>query len=209
MDAVAAQPGKVTVLALAALTNIALAVRLDPNFAANLGSLVVLGGAYNVMGNVDPVAEANIWHDPEAADFALGSFPDGVVKLIGLDVTQLCMMPGSQLDALKVSGGRFAEYVWSISQFYKAYHMTSNRLDGIFLHDPTAFVAVFRPELFSWTPASVCVALEGCARARTILDLGTKKCAPTRRLPRARLTRSDAAGTTSTRGRGGRSAWLR
>ncbi len=53
-------------LALASLTNVALAVRLDPAVATNLGSLVVLGGAFNCMGNVNPAAEANIWHDAHA-----------------------------------------------------------------------------------------------------------------------------------------------
>ena len=61
-DAVRAAPGEVTVLALASLTNVVLAVRLDPAVATNLGSLVVLGGAFNCMGNVNPAAEANIWH---------------------------------------------------------------------------------------------------------------------------------------------------
>jgi inosine-uridine nucleoside N-ribohydrolase len=65
-DAVRAAPGEVTVLALASLTNVALAVRLDPAVATNLGSLVVLGGAFNCMGNVNPAAEANIWHDAHA-----------------------------------------------------------------------------------------------------------------------------------------------
>ena len=57
-----AAPGEVTLLALASLTNVVLAVRLDPAVATNLGSLVVLGGAFNCMGNVNPAAEANIWH---------------------------------------------------------------------------------------------------------------------------------------------------
>ena len=61
-DAVRAAPGEVTLLALASLTNVVLAVRLDPAVATNLGSLVVLGGAFNCMGNVNPAAEANIWH---------------------------------------------------------------------------------------------------------------------------------------------------
>ena len=125
-DAVRAAPGEVTVLALASLTNVVLAVRLDPAVAANLGSLVVLGGAFNCMGNVNPAAEANIWratycvpalplltnsvassrrHDPEAADEAFGMFPDGLVRVVGLDVTQKSIMSGAQLDALRDSGG--------------------------------------------------------------------------------------------------------
>lgn len=180
-------------LALASLTNVALAVRLDPAVASNLGSLVVLGGAFNCMGNVNPAAEANIWHDPEASDEALGMFPDGVVRVVGLDVTQQCIMTGAQLDVLRESGGarlralpcsppsdaghcagRFSAYTWAICQFYKAYHVRSVGLDGIFLHDPTALAAVLAPELFGWNDGAVRVSCDGLARGKTLMDTGVK-----------------------------------
>lgn len=66
-------PGEVVVLALAPLTNVALALRLDPSVAIKLKSLVVLGGAFACSGNVNPAAEANVFHDPEAAGAARGS----------------------------------------------------------------------------------------------------------------------------------------
>uniref|UniRef100_A0A3Q7JDX7 Inosine/uridine-preferring nucleoside hydrolase domain-containing protein n=1 Tax=Solanum lycopersicum TaxID=4081 RepID=A0A3Q7JDX7_SOLLC len=53
-------PGKVTVVALGPLTNIALAIQLDPEFFKNVGQVVVLGGAFAVNGNVSPAAEANV-----------------------------------------------------------------------------------------------------------------------------------------------------
>ena len=46
--------------------------------------------------------------------------------------------------------GRFGEYVWRITQFYKAFHQRTVGMDGIYLHDPTALVAAFKPELFTW-----------------------------------------------------------
>lgn len=53
-------PGKVTVVALGPLTNIALAIELDPEFCKNIGQIVLLGGAFSVNGNVNPAAEANV-----------------------------------------------------------------------------------------------------------------------------------------------------
>jgi inosine-uridine nucleoside N-ribohydrolase len=53
-------PGQVTVVALGPLTNLALAVELDPSFAKKIGQIVILGGAYSVNGNVNPAAEANV-----------------------------------------------------------------------------------------------------------------------------------------------------
>ena len=48
--------------------------------------LVILGGAFFVNGNINPAAEANIFGDPEAADFVLGQ-PVSNVRMVGLDVT--------------------------------------------------------------------------------------------------------------------------
>ncbi|XP_073007048.1 probable uridine nucleosidase 2 isoform X3 [Typha latifolia] len=53
-------PGEVTVVALGPLTNIALAIELDPSFPKKIGQIVLLGGAFSVNGNVNPAAEANL-----------------------------------------------------------------------------------------------------------------------------------------------------
>ncbi|KAH0861952.1 hypothetical protein HID58_079163 [Brassica napus] len=52
-------PGEITVVALGPLTNIALAVQLDPEFSKNVGQIVLLGGSFAVNGNVNPASEAN------------------------------------------------------------------------------------------------------------------------------------------------------
>ncbi|TQL01838.1 nucleoside hydrolase [Cellulomonas sp. SLBN-39] len=63
--------GRLTVVAIGPLTNIALAVRRDPAFAANVAELVIMGGSINGAGNVTPAAEYNVYVDPEAADVVL------------------------------------------------------------------------------------------------------------------------------------------
>lgn len=66
-----AQPGQITIVALGPLTNIATAIRMDPNFAKNVKRIVIMGGAFASLpdgaGNTTPNAEFNIWVDPEAA----------------------------------------------------------------------------------------------------------------------------------------------
>ena len=90
--------GQLTVIATGPWTNIALASRLDSEFAGNLRQLVLMGGAVTVPGNVTPVAEANVYNDPEAAHMVLAS--GGLPLLIGLDVTH----PGTL--AARPPGGR-------------------------------------------------------------------------------------------------------
>src|SRR5579884_3029899 len=60
-------PREVTLVAVAPLTNVALAVLKDPEFAANLDRLIVMGGAVGHVGNATAAAEANFRNDPEAA----------------------------------------------------------------------------------------------------------------------------------------------
>jgi inosine-uridine nucleoside N-ribohydrolase len=59
--------GRLTLVALGPLTNVALACRLDPEFISNLSSLVVMGGSVLAMGNMSRTAEFNFFLDPEAA----------------------------------------------------------------------------------------------------------------------------------------------
>lgn len=74
---VMANPGEITIVALGPLTNIALAIQNNPNFAANVKQLVIMGGAVASLpdgaGNVTPNAEYNFWVDPEAAKITLRS----------------------------------------------------------------------------------------------------------------------------------------
>ena len=67
--------GRLVLVALGPLTNVALALRLDPSLPDRLARLVVMGGAVTAHGNITPVAEFNIGFDPEAAHVVLSGFP--------------------------------------------------------------------------------------------------------------------------------------
>lgn len=67
VDLIHRNPGEITLVALAPLTNIALALALAPDIAGMVAQTVIMGGAANTVGNVTPAAEFNIWCDPEAA----------------------------------------------------------------------------------------------------------------------------------------------
>jgi purine nucleosidase len=68
--------GELRIVAIGPLTNIALAVRRDPEFAARVAQLVIMGGSINARGNITAAAEYNIYVDPEAAQIVLDAgFP--------------------------------------------------------------------------------------------------------------------------------------
>jgi inosine-uridine nucleoside N-ribohydrolase len=77
VDTVMKDPGQVTILAIGPLTNIAMAMRMEPRFAGNVKQLVIMGGAIASLpdgaGNHTPNAEFNFYVDPEAAQIVLRS----------------------------------------------------------------------------------------------------------------------------------------
>jgi purine nucleosidase len=67
--------GRLLLVALGPLTNIALALRMDPTLPSRVARLVVMGGAVTGHGNITPSAEFNVFFDPEAAHIVFGAFP--------------------------------------------------------------------------------------------------------------------------------------
>jgi purine nucleosidase len=72
ISTVECHPG-IVLVTLGPLTNLALALQLNPGIAANVSRCVIMGGAPCCEGNVTPAAEYNIWCDPEAARIVLRS----------------------------------------------------------------------------------------------------------------------------------------
>ncbi|GGL90379.1 nucleoside hydrolase [Streptomyces fumigatiscleroticus] len=96
-----ASPRPVTLIPTAPLTNIALLLRTHPEVTRNIERIVFMGGAV-ATGNATPVAEFNVWHDPEAAAILLTA---GVpITMYGLDVFQRVLVPGTDVRRLRASG---------------------------------------------------------------------------------------------------------
>lgn len=153
IEMVTANPGEITLVTLGPLTNLALAASLEPRLAGLVREVVVMGGAANAIGNASPVAEANIWYDPEAAHIVFhAGWP---VTMVGLDVTRRCVMTPAYLDRLYAAGNRFTDFLRAIVPHYLRFYRTVNRVDGVQAHDPAALAYVVDPSLFETRPAYV------------------------------------------------------
>ncbi|XP_057445439.1 probable uridine nucleosidase 2 [Lotus japonicus] len=166
-------PGKVTLVALGPLTNIALAIQLDPDFTKNIGQIVILGGAFAVNGNVNPSAEANIFGDPDAADVVFTSGAD--ILVVGINVTHQVVLTGSDREKLASSNGKFAQYLHKILGVYFSYHSEAYNTNGVYLHDPAVVLAAVDPSLFTYIEGVVRVQTSGITRGLTILDNKQKR----------------------------------
>jgi purine nucleosidase len=104
-----------------------------------------MGGAVRCSGNVTPVAEANIYNDPEAARIV---FESGAhITLVGLDVTMACGIPSGELTALSTQRERLSPVAQFALDLLLYYNATYPPESGAALHDPLAVAIAARPEL--------------------------------------------------------------
>jgi inosine-uridine nucleoside N-ribohydrolase len=171
-----ARPGDVLLVAVGPLTNVALALELEPRLPELLGGFTLMGGAYREGGNVAPRAEANVWMDAVAAArvFAAWSGAEALPRCLGLDVTE--RVPMSKADLATVCApapaSGIAELLDAALGFYIDFHLSIGRAEGGYLHDPLAVAAAIDPSLCSWTETRVEVELEGrWTRGETVTDL--------------------------------------
>lgn len=138
-------PG-LTLVTLAPLTNLALALAKRPDIAAKVGRCVVMGGAPCCEGNVTPAAEYNIWVDPEAARIV---FRSGLpIELIGWQLSrgEAVVNPSEivRLQGLNTDVARFA--IECNSHARQAYKIQTGE-DGISLPDPVAMCVALDPSV--------------------------------------------------------------
>ncbi len=152
-------PGELVVVATAPLTNLALALKLQPEWGRKLKRLIIMGGAVRCPGNVTPAAEANIYNDPEAARIV---FESGAhITLVGLDVTTVCGIPSGQLRTLnerRADLSPIAQFTLDVLLYYNETYPPEN---GAALHDPLAVGVAARPELVRTSRMQIEVEAQG------------------------------------------------
>jgi purine nucleosidase len=166
-------PGALRVLAVGPLTNLALALRLEPELPSLVADVVIMGGAAMVPGNVSAVAEANIWNDPAAADAVLAaSWP---VTVIGLDVTMEARFEESHRVQL-AAGGSVPRALADMLDVYFRYYTPIYGRPSCSLHDPLAAAVLLGtvvPTLAPVVPVEV-DATDGPGRGQTLVDLRSR-----------------------------------
>ncbi|MCX5495108.1 nucleoside hydrolase [Kaistia dalseonensis] len=176
IDMVRKHPNEITIVAVGRMTNLALALREDPGIAALVKEVVIMGGAFGYhghSGNVTPVAEANIIGDPHAADemFA-AAWP---VVVLGLDVTQECVMTTAYMAEIRDKGGKGGQFLWDVTRFYEDFYRKAAGIDGVFGHDSSAVAYVLDPTLYAVRSGPIRVVTEGIAIGQTIQMPNTRR----------------------------------
>ena len=169
IDIIRAHPYQVTLLTLGPLTNVAAACERVPDFLSLLGSLICLGGAISVGGDVTAAAETNIYLDPEAARSVLTS-PEAKT-LVPLDTTNTCILTYENFNRISLGNSRGASLVKQLLPFYfRAYHQFLG-MEGVWLREVAALVAAIRPDLFRMQSLAVDVEVHGdLTRGMTVFE---------------------------------------
>ena len=132
-----AHPGELHILATAAQTNLAQAVAADPDLAGRVARVTAMGGAIEVPGNVTPFAEANIFHDPEAAQRVFSAaWP---IDLVPLDATLRERLTDRHRARLAEAGSPAAAFVAAITDHYFDFYAGGSTAErSAPCHDPLA-----------------------------------------------------------------------
>jgi purine nucleosidase len=174
IEMIMANPGEISLVAIGPLTNVALALALEPAISDAVKEIVVMGGVFLRTTNaLSMPGEFNIWVDPEAAAIVLNS--GAPLRFIGLDVTLQVQLGRADADRLRATGRPFASYAGDCANAWIDYLRTAYPGRGFVsapMHDPLAVAVVSRPQLVTWRPARVQV--EYCSpitRGVTVADL--------------------------------------
>jgi purine nucleosidase len=194
-----AYPGELVAIATGPLTNLALALRIEPALPTLLRRLVIMGGAFDYRGNTTPVAEWNISVDPEAAAEVLTVWnaawglgpPKHIPIVLGLNLTEHVAMtptilgrlaiaakssslPMSVLDdrgTRSVASNPLICVLEDAMRFYFEFHFDQGEGYLAHLHDPLAAAVALDPDLVQYRPATVDVELTGTlTRGMTVAD---------------------------------------
>jgi len=157
IELVNSDPGKITILALGPLTNIAQAFLKDPKLFTKIKQLIIMGGAIGVCGNKSRVAEFNFFVDPEAAKIVLETNIEKI--LIPLDACKDIFL--ADRDIVKIKNGPIG-YV--LKQMLKPYIKNLALFDGLkgaMMYDPLAAYYLVNPQAFSLQKADIVVETKG------------------------------------------------
>jgi purine nucleosidase len=140
-------PGTVTLCPLGPLTNIATALTKAPDIASRIAKIVLMGGGYFEGGNITPVAEFNIYVDPQAADIVFKS--GAPIVMMPLDVTHKALVTAARNDAFRGIGSPAGIAVAQMTEFFERFDKEKYGSEGAPLHDPCVTGYLIRPELFT------------------------------------------------------------
>ncbi len=158
------------------LTNLALALRIEPKLAEHIPKIVTMGGAY-IEGNTTPSAEFNILADPEAAHIVYSA---GIpITMIGLEVTDMAEIRKEDVKRIHEIGTPWADAAAEIINIIIDIHLKYPGRTGGIVYDACAVAAVIDPTIVQTKPMHIDIEINGTyTRGRTVADIRDRNKLP-------------------------------
>jgi purine nucleosidase len=151
----AAPGGELTVCTLGPMTNLAMAMVMEPRIIPRLREVVLMGGGFFQGGNATPAAEFNIFVDPHAAHVV---FESGVpVTMCPIDCTYTAEMTVEWLDRLRATGKRAAIEAANMADFYRQYGSHKFATTARPIHDACVTGYLLAPEIYEQRQCNVTI----------------------------------------------------
>jgi purine nucleosidase len=173
-DIIEKYEGELTIVCVGRLTSLATSFILYPETVAKVKKIFIMGGAFNFPGNVTPVAEANIYGDPYAANIVFNFAED--LTIFPLNVTQQAILTYEKVNYINQVNKEanntlgqiikpMMDYYW---QFYKSQIPT---IPGAPLHDVVTLWGVLNEQHIKYVNKPVGVVTSpGNAFGQTVGD---------------------------------------
>ena len=145
IDLANANPGKLSIVALGPLTNIAIATMLDPDLPKKIKELTIMGGAVSGKGNTHITAEFNIFFDPEAARIVFDKWP--MVRVVDWEVTVATGLMKNDIEMLYAIGTPKAKFAEEIEAHAIAFIKEHFNMDMMFAPDGLAMAVALEPSI--------------------------------------------------------------
>ncbi len=151
-------PHEVTIVGIGPLTNVATALKADPELRNLIQRIVIMGGSLSG-GNITPSAEFNIYVDPEAAQIV---FQAGIpLTMVGLDVTRKVILTEKHVERLEAGHDRISRVAAQIARKTLEHAHQENPSADPAMHDPLAVAEIIRPGLLELRDYHVEIELAG------------------------------------------------
>ncbi|HAF61807.1 MAG TPA: nucleoside hydrolase [Anaerolineaceae bacterium] len=163
-------PGEIELITLGPLSNIAVALLRDPSIARKVKHCTMMGGSGNHIGNVSPLAEFNIWADPEAAKVVFDSSMP--ITMVGIDANvRSAFFDQQDIDTILALGTAKAQFAINIQGTLNKYIQGLYNFNGFDLPDPLTMAVAIDPSCCKTEACAVHVIIgDGLGRGMTIID---------------------------------------
>lgn len=138
---------RVTIVTTGPMTNLALAIRLEPKILGKIEEVVLMGGSI-ANGNVTPAAEFNIFTDPEAAHIIFNSKLK--VKMIGLDVTRQVLVLPEIIERMRPYSNKSSKLFVNLMNVFNENQKKVFGFAGGPLHDPITIAYLIDPSILDF-----------------------------------------------------------